>query len=135
MAEPSDHLSSAIAELEDFASAALAPEHYFQWIVPPPLPDGSFVNGYCDYKPAMDRLWSAFASAGFHGRPADYNAWLARTDAPFDPGRIATMDRPDLMMLLLAIQRGERFCDGHWGAMLRDGIFLAIARRLLALRA
>jgi hypothetical protein len=135
MSDAAPGLADAIAELEAHASGALASDHYYQWIVPQPLADGSFVNGYCDYKSAMDRLWSAFAAAGLDSRPADYNEWLQRTEAPFDPDRIARMDEADLNMLLLAIRRGERFCDGHWAAMVRDGVFLAIAHRLLALRA
>jgi len=134
MAEAGPALDEAIAELEALASGALADGHYVHWVVPPPLDDGGFVNGFCDYGPAMDRLWSAFAAAGFDGQPADYIAWLEHTEAPRDPVRIAGMGRPDLMMLLLAIRRGERFCEGHWGAMLDDGVFLAIARRLRALR-
>ena len=30
--------------------------------------------------------------------------------------------------------RGERFCDGHWGAMVREGRIGAILHRLQQLR-
>lgn len=135
MADEAPALDDVILELEALASGDVEPEHYYRWVAPTPLADGSVLNGYCDYMPAMDRLWSAFADSGYEPRPANYIAWLDRAETPFDPGRIARMDKADLRMLLLAIRRHERFCDGHWTAMLRDGIFLAIARRILAIRA
>jgi len=133
--QANEALGQIIAELEALQAGALSPDFYYRWIQPSPLVDGTFINGYCAYTEAMERLWTLFAAAGCDFRPADYVAWLDRQESPYDPASIAEMGRPDLAMLLLAIRRGERFCDGQWPAMLGQGVFLAIARRMLALMA
>lgn len=45
----------------------------------------------------------------------------------------ATLD--EIKTLLTYCVRGERFCDGHWGAVLRSGRITAILRRLAVLKA
>jgi hypothetical protein len=126
-------LEDALAALEAAAAGALPADHFFRWVCAPCGADGAFYNPWCDYAAAMDRIWAAFAAAGWAEAPADYHAWLARTVDPFAPARIALMAWDDLQMLLLAIRRGERFTSGSWAAMLEGGVFLAIARRMVAL--
>ncbi|MGB9090785.1 MAG: DUF6508 domain-containing protein [Pseudomonas farsensis] len=50
-----------------------------------------------------------------------------------DPQAIAHMDLAQLRGLLTYCKRGERFCDGHWAAMIEQGQVLAILRRLAQL--
>ncbi len=45
----------------------------------------------------------------------------------------ATLD--EIKTLLTYCVRGERFCDGHWDAVLRSGRIAAILRRLAVLKA
>lgn len=40
----------------------------------------------------------------------------------------------EVKTMLTHCVRGERFCDGHWGAMLESGKVVAILKRLRALR-
>ena len=44
----------------------------------------------------------------------------------------ATLD--EIKTLLTYCVRGERFCDGHWGAVLQSGKIVAILRRLAILK-
>lgn len=126
-------LRQAMTDLEGLGAGRVSPCAYHRIVAPGCAADGCLSFAYHAYGPAMDQLWAAFTAAGFEATPADYTDWLRRTGNAHDPARIAQMDRDDLMMLLLAIRRGERFAEGHWAAMLDRGVFLAIGRRLLEL--
>ncbi|OGL43716.1 MAG: hypothetical protein A2161_13445 [Candidatus Schekmanbacteria bacterium RBG_13_48_7] len=39
----------------------------------------------------------------------------------------ATIDT--IKLILTYCVRGERFCDGHWGAVLESGIIVAVLKR------
>jgi hypothetical protein len=54
---------------------------------------------------------------------------LVRSDAA-----IASASLCQIKTMLTFCVRGERFCDGHWGAMVREGRIGAILRRLQQLR-
>lgn len=47
--------------------------------------------------------------------------------------RRAVMVFSDVLAILTACCRGERFCDGHWEKMLESGVVQAALRRLEAL--
>ncbi|WP_445379740.1 DUF6508 domain-containing protein, partial [Pseudomonas syringae] len=47
---------------------------------------------------------------------------------------IAQANLADMQTLLTYCIRGERFCDGHHGAMIEKGYVLKILRRLAVLR-
>ena len=47
--------------------------------------------------------------------------------------RGCTLD--DVRTMLTFCVRGERFCDGHWGNVLKTGRVAALLRRLAVLRA
>jgi hypothetical protein len=51
-------------------------------------------------------------------------AWLA------DPEFVARADVRQVRAMLTACARGERFCDGWWGAVLRDGRLFRVLDRL-----
>lgn len=66
------------------------------------------------------------------------------SDYTYDPAAAGEMVRSDetiatatleqLKTMLTFCVRGERFCDGHWGMMIREGRIGAILRRLQQLR-
>jgi hypothetical protein len=45
------------------------------------------------------------------------------------------MDADDLNHQVVRMRRGERFCDGYWLELLKDGVFVAVLRRAQALAA
>ena len=47
---------------------------------------------------------------------------------------IASASLAQIKTMLTFCVRGERFCDGHWGTMIREGRIAAILRRLSQLR-
>ncbi len=51
-----------------------------------------------------------------------------------DDEAIRTADLQQLKSMLTYCVRGERFCDGHWGSLLRSGRIVALLRRLAELR-
>ena len=59
----------------------------------------------------------------------ELSAELIRSDAA-----IARASLDQIKSLLTYCVRGERFCDGHWGAMVREGRVGALLRRLAELR-
>jgi hypothetical protein len=50
------------------------------------------------------------------------------------PGLIEKTTLAELKTLLTSCVRGERFCTGHWGAMIEAGYVQRILRRLAILR-
>lgn len=48
------------------------------------------------------------------------------------PDDFTRMDRTTVLHFLRWIDRGERFCDGHWAGCLRQGLMHAAARALIA---
>lgn len=52
-----------------------------------------------------------------------------------DPAYIARANFKQLRSLLTYCNRGERFCDGHWGAMIKQGNVRNLLERLAQLRA
>ena len=91
------------------------------------------------YLPAMDRIWATFWQVGFADKGQfDYPKWrdrfLAEHEAEcFTPDLVAGMSRNDCHYLLRLIQRAERFGDGSWASAHEQGLFHAIARRLMEL--
>ncbi len=50
-----------------------------------------------------------------------------------DPEVVKTADLAQLKTMLTYCVRGERFCDGHWGAMIEQGHIERLLRRLAEL--
>lgn len=82
--------------------------------------------------------YAAFVSEFFSAASAD--CWC---DRDYDPTRSATMLKDhqqiasaslqDVRAMLTLCVRGERFCDGHWGAMIKAGHIGRLLKRLQAL--
>lgn len=51
-----------------------------------------------------------------------------------DPERIGCASLEEIRAMLTFCLRGERFCDGHWKAMLNKGFILQLLTRLQDLR-
>jgi hypothetical protein len=92
---------------------------------------GTFVMPYPVYPPAVEE----FFELASHPCWTDYN--YASTDAGErlrDDTAIASASLDQIKSMLTFCVRGERFCDGHWGAMVNEGRVGAILRRLQQLR-
>jgi hypothetical protein len=51
-----------------------------------------------------------------------------------DDARVSSATLDEIRTMLTYCVRGERFCDGHWAAMLETGRISALLRRLRQLR-
>src|SRR5262245_53422010 len=120
--------------------------HYFRasrrrigsWYFGPPSDFETFPGGAPHLRECKEscRPHHAAGAAG-RGQPC----WL---DRGYNPEAAAEMVRSDeairsaslsqIKTMLTFRVRGERFCDGHWGAMIREGRIGAILRRLQELR-
>jgi len=74
-------------------------------------------------------------------RLAGQSWWCDLAYDPMRAGKMVHSDRviaeaslPQIRTMLTFCVRGERFCDGHWDAMIRDGRIAALLRRLEDLR-
>ena len=71
------------------------------------------------FKAAGEAIWSDFDYA-----PADASQLLA----DYDLVRAASLDQ--IRTMLTYCVRGERFCSGHWGAMIESGDICRLLERL-----
>ena len=95
------------------------------------LPDGVTTTRYPEYREAVvDFFMRAgqpwWSDTGYS--PAEAGRMIA------DDHRIARASLSEIRTMLTYCVRGERFADGHWDRMLRDGRVLALLRRLRELR-
>lgn len=92
-------------------------------------PDGTHQIGYPDYHELTEEF--------FH--IASKECWMY----PYDPERAGDMINDEAKIkeanidqikeMLTFCVRGERFCDGHWGAMIEDGYIERLLIRLTQL--
>lgn len=68
-------------------------------------------------------------------------SWLDYQYDPQDAGRVlrnekalASASIAEIKTVLTYCVRGERFCDGHWAAMIEDGYVRQILERLIVIR-
>lgn len=115
-----------IDELLDFAplfdppAAAAQPEFGLDQLMPfAEYPDG--VSRF--FRAAQQEWWNDYGYS-----PERSAEMLA------DPAAVAAASLEQVKMLLTYMCRGERFCDGWWGAMAREGHVAAVLRRLAELR-
>jgi hypothetical protein len=82
--------------------------------------------------------WPIYASiVGEFFSVASKDCWCDFQYSAHDPaakldslGFIENASLAELKTLLTFCARGERFCDGHWGAMIEAGYIVRILRRL-----
>jgi hypothetical protein len=92
-----------------------------------------------DYTRTIPDFWDALTGVpGWsHGNTQDYLGVVRRwrESEKLDtilPEHLERMDRATLLNFLRWIDRGERFCDGHWSSAFKGGLFHAAARALIA---
>jgi hypothetical protein len=94
-------------------------------------PDGVVTLPYPVYPPAVEEFFRLASQSWWYDRQYDAEAGeMLKDDTKV---RSATIDQ--IKTMLTWCVRGERFCDGHWGAVLRSGRVTALLRRLQELRA
>jgi hypothetical protein len=65
----------------------------------------------------------------------DYQYALADAGAMLEnDGLVQSAGIDQIKTMITYCARGERFCDGHWGAVLRSGRVIALLKRLQVLR-
>jgi hypothetical protein len=92
--------------------------------------DGTLTMPWPEYDDAVDEFFSA----------ASADCWC---DHDYDPGEAARMldnaeqvaaaDLAQIKTMLTHCVRGERFCDGHWGAVVEAGHVRRLLERLAVL--
>jgi len=83
---------------------------------------------YADEVPAFFALAGQPCWSDFTYHPAEACALLE------DDARLATATLAQCKTLLTYCVRGERFCDGFWGELLRSGKLVKLLERLAALQ-
>lgn len=96
-----------------------------------PDEDGMLTMPYPTYPPVVEEFFRLAAQpcwCDYGYEPADAGEMVRSDEA------IASASLANIKTMLTFCVRGERFCDGHWGAMLTEGRMGAILRRLQELR-
>ena len=134
----SDALAARLAVLAAWAPTLESAQLTFgRW--EPSWTDGNGVMhlGWYEFSPEADRFRREMASAGWV-QPVDWMAW-ARSPAGRtmieDPVRVASATADELVLLVTAAIRGDRFSEGSLAGAYESGMLLAIARRAQALLA
>jgi hypothetical protein len=95
------------------------------------LADGAITMRWPKYEQAVSEFF----------RAAGQDCWMDFDYVPAEAGRM--LEDPDfvrrasldeLKTMLTYCVRGERFCDGHWGAMVEQGHVRRLLERLKGLR-
>jgi hypothetical protein len=94
--------------------------------------EGAITMPWPEYDDAVSRFFQA-ASASCWNDP-DYNPAEAG-NLLRDEATVSKADLDTLKTLLTFCVRGERFCDGHWGAMIEEGHVRRLLERLADIRA
>lgn len=92
---------------------------------------GTFVMPYPTYPPVVEEFFALAAQPCWCDSGYDQTA---AGEMVHSGDAIARASLGDIKTMLTYCVRGERFCDGHWGAMVREGRIGAILRRLRHLR-
>jgi hypothetical protein len=102
-----------------------------EWKGLDPRPDGVITIPYPVYPPVVEEFF-AVARQGWW---CDYDYAPERAgELVRDDAAVASASLAEIRTMLTFCARGERFCDGHWGSMIREGRIAAILRRLGQLR-
>lgn len=84
-----------------------------------------------EYEETVKQFFSAAARACW----SDHDYASKHIDKVInDPSRVTSATLEEIKSMLTWCVRGERFCDGHWGAAIERGYVRNILQRLQALR-
>jgi len=93
--------------------------------------DGSISFPHADYEP----LVYEFMEVASRDCWCDYDYSAASSGKPLDdPSHVANASIEEIKSMLTWCIRGERFCSGHVGAMIREGKIRMLLERLSELR-
>ena len=95
-------------------------------------PDGSITMPWPEYRDAVKKFFRAAGATRWND--PDYSPAVAG-ELLRDETAVANADLDTIKTLLTFCVRGERFCDGHWGAMIEEGHVRRLLERLVQLRA
>jgi len=90
-------------------------------------PDGAISMPWPEYDETVVEFFRAAGAecwSDFDYRPEDARRMLENTES------IGTADLYQIKTMLTYCVRGERFCDGHWAAMIEDGHVRRLLERL-----
>ena len=98
-------------------------------------PDYDFITGYVTgnhmpyptYEAVVDEFIQV--AGGSHWMDYEYEPSLAAAML-HDDAVLAQADLAQIKTMLTYVVRGERFADGHWGLLLKNGRIVALLRRL-----
>lgn len=91
------------------------------------LQDGSFTLSYPKYDPLVEEFFNRVSSDGW--LDYEYNLELAYAMIK-DENAVKTASLEQIKTMLTFCVRGERFSDGHWGAMIEQGHIRRLLVRL-----
>jgi hypothetical protein len=96
-----------------------------------PSKDGVFTMPYPTYPPIVEEFFRLAAQPCWcdYGYKPELAGKMVHSEET-----IASASLADIKTMLTFCVRGERFCDGHRGAMIREGRIGAILRRLEQIR-
>jgi Family of unknown function (DUF6508) len=93
--------------------------------------DGVLTMPWPEYDKVVEDFFRVASSAcwsDYDYRPEEAGRMLQNDDV------IRTADLDQIKTMLTYCVRGERFCDGHWGAMIEGGYVRRLLQRLAELR-
>jgi Family of unknown function (DUF6508) len=96
------------------------------------LPDGSITMPFPLYAKEVE----AFIKLASQDYWCDYSYIPDQAGAMLrDDALIEAASIEQIKMMLTYVVRGERFCEGHWNAMIQSGRVAALLKRLQAIQA
>jgi hypothetical protein len=95
------------------------------------LKDGSFTLSYPNYDPLVEEFFNAVRGAwiDYEYKPEQAYQMLK------DERAVKAASLPEIKNMLTFCVRGERFSDGHWGAMIEKGYIRRLLERLIEIKA
>lgn len=125
-----EEIDELVAFLPKLYAADFVPVR--RWAGGEKQPDGSITMPWPEYADAVKKFFRA-ASAPCWNDP-DYSpdsaGELLRNETA-----VSNADLDTIKTLLTFCVRGERFCDGHWAAMIEEGHVRRLLERLAEIRA
>ena len=94
--------------------------------------DGAYVMPW----PRYEKVVKEFFEAASHECWSDYNYDIEQAGSMLeDEQRVRRASLDEIKTMLTFCVRGERFCDGHWAAMIEGGEGRRLLERLREIRA
>lgn len=123
-------IDELLAFLPRLASGGFAPVR--QWRGGDGLADGAITFPWPEYEDVVREFFEV----------AGQDCWMDFDYVPIEAGRmledralLGQASLEQIKTMLTYCVRGERFCDGHWGAMIEQGHIRRLLERLKEIRA